>query len=49
MLFITAGRVSIQVFEGILIDMNFFFGKDYSGANFLYTETISLKKAHSTK
>ena len=29
--------------------LKFFFGKDYSGAKFLYTEPISLKKAHATK
>ena len=27
----------------------FFFGKDYSGAKFFYTEPIPLNKAHSTK
>ena len=32
-----------------LIWTEFFFGKDYSGAKFLFTECISLKKAHSRK
>ena len=45
-------QLSIRVFEGIWIDMNWIcFEKDYSDAKFLYsyTEPISLKKAHSTK
>ena len=37
----------LKVSESIWTE--FFLGKDYSGAKFLYTEPISLKKAHSMK